>query len=89
MELNMDWPIFRHVERQARRLSDMIERTGADPSRLVRLRHGEAYIEAHTKCIECRHATRCLSWLAAPKRVGECPDFCPNAALLESVKRGF
>ncbi len=83
----MDWPISRHVERQARRLNDMIERTDADPSRLVRLRQGDAYVEAHTKCIECRHATRCLNWLATPKCVGERPDFCPNAALLESVKR--
>lgn len=85
----MDWPLSRHVERQAKRLSDMIERTDADPSRLVRLRQGDAYVEAHTKCIECRQAARCLNWLSGPKRVGERPDFCPNAELLESIKRGF
>ncbi len=87
MEIKMEWPISRHVERQARRLSDMIERTDADPSRLVRLRHGDAYVEARTKCIECRDTMRCLNWLALPKRTGERPDFCPNASLLESVKR--
>ena len=47
----MDWPMFRHVERQATRLADMMQRVEVDTTKLVRQRMGDAYAEARTKCI--------------------------------------
>lgn len=87
MECDMDWPISRHVERQARRFQDMIERTEADPMRLVRLQRGDTFVDAQKRCLECRHAGECLIWLSQPRREGERPAFCPNVSLLESVRR--
>jgi len=83
----MEWPISRQVERQARRFQDMIERTDADPLRLVRLHCGETFADAQRRCLECRHANECLAWLSRPKADGERPGFCPNVFLLESVRR--
>ena len=42
----MTAPIFRQVERQARRMGDLINRLDVDTLKLVRQRHGEAYVEA-------------------------------------------
>ena len=36
----MDWPMFRSVERQARRMADVMERLDVDTSKLVRVRVG-------------------------------------------------
>jgi len=83
----MEWPISRQVERQARRFQDMIERTDADPLRLVRMNGGETFADAQRRCLECRHASECLNWLSRPKADGERPVFCPNVRLLDSVRR--
>ena len=52
----MDWPMFRTVERQAIRMTKMMERLRVDPVKLVRLRRGEAFSEACTKCLHCANA---------------------------------
>jgi len=83
----MDWPMFLSVERQASRLADMMQRLGAEPGRLVRMRAGEAFAEARTKCLHCCNAHDCLLWLDADPRGGEAPQFCPNLALLEECKK--
>ena len=47
----MDWPMYRHVECQANRMIDMIQRLGVDSGKLVRLEQGGAYAEARQKCL--------------------------------------
>ena len=83
----MDWPMFRHVERRATRMADMIQHVAVDTTKLVRLRRGNAYAEARTKCLDCCNSRECLLWLDAYPPSGETPTFCPNFALFESCKR--
>jgi hypothetical protein len=83
----MDWPMFRRVERQARRMHDMMERLDVDPVALARLRHGNAYAEARTRCLFCGTSDKCLRWLDDPEPLRTRPEFCPNLSLFESCKR--
>lgn len=80
----MDWPMCRHVERQASRTQEMTEKLGVDVAKLVRMRAGEAYAEARTKCLRCQNARECLLWLDANPPSGEEPTFCPNLELFEA-----
>ena len=80
------WPVTHHVENRARRLNDVVARVGIDPVQLVRLRQGEAYLEARKICIECHNAITCLKWLETPSETGP-PDFCPNFPLFDRLKR--
>lgn len=83
----MTWPLLRRVERQARRLSEVLKRLGIDEVRLARLRRGRTYADARRRCLECPHERRCGAWLAAvDQRTGE-PEFCPNAGLLRMLRR--
>jgi hypothetical protein len=79
--------MFRHVERQATRMADMIQKVEVDTTKLVRLRVGVAYAEARTNCLQCRNSRECLLWLDAIPASGETPTFCPNFELFESCKR--
>ena len=81
------WPKFRRVERRARRLHEMIERLDVDPVVLARLRQGEAYTEARTRCLLCGTSDKCLRWLEQEGTASKRPDFCPNLALLEACQR--
>ena len=83
----MDWPMYRHVECQANRMIDMIQRLGVDTGKLVRLEQGGAYAEARQKCLNCLSARECLSWLRASPPSGERPLFCANFELLEQCMR--
>jgi hypothetical protein len=87
MEDDMDWPMYRTVERQASRMADMMQRLDTDPVKLVRVRAGEAFADARTRCLQCSSARECLLWLNADPPSGEAPLFCPNLALLESCKK--
>jgi hypothetical protein len=78
--------MFRRVERQARRMHTMMERLDVDPVALSRLRQGDAYCEARTRCLFCGTSERCLRWLDNPA-AGMRPEFCPNLPLFESCKR--
>ena len=82
----MDWPKFRRVERQARRLHEVMERLDVDPGALVRLRHGEAYAEARTRCLFCGTGGKCLRYLDGPRPANR-PEFCPNLSIFEACKR--
>jgi hypothetical protein len=82
----MDWPITRHVERQAVRLHEMMERVGCDPGKLVRLQSGDAYALARQKCLRCSSSRECLLWLEAKTASKERPDFCPNLAVFEQCR---
>jgi len=74
-------PKTRHVERQARRMHEVMERLGVDGGKLARLDHGEAYAEARLKCLDCCESERCLRWLETSPPSGEAPAFCPNLEL--------
>ncbi len=83
----MSAPFFRQVERQARRMGDMIDRLDVDTLELACLRQGDAYVEARTTCFDCANTASCLQWLEASPADAARPTFCPNLALLESCKR--
>jgi hypothetical protein len=77
----------RHVERQATRMNEMMERLDVDPLKLARLRQGDAYLEARTRCLKCADVGECLHWLEHPSATTEGPDFCPNSTLFGTCKR--
>jgi hypothetical protein len=79
--------MFRRVERQARRMHEVMRRMDVDAGRLARLRGGEAYAEARTRCLFCGTSEKCLRWLDDPTQAGRRPEFCPNLSLLEACKR--
>lgn len=81
------WPMARHVERQASRLSEMMERLDVDPVALARLEGGDAFMRARTECLHCRNAAHCLYWLEAQCRDAPLPEFCPNLPLFMRCKR--
>jgi hypothetical protein len=83
----MEWPMFCLVVNRAKRLNDMMERLDVDPLRLVRLRQGDAYAEARDTCLHCHQAMDCVNWIETTPAGSARPEFCPNLALLESVKR--
>lgn len=83
----MRWPMLRHVERQASRMNEMMERMDVDPVQLARLRDGDAYAEARTACLHCINAQDCLLWLDAAQPGAGTPDFCPNTELFKACKR--
>ena len=85
--MDWDWPMFRRVERQAKRLTEMIQRRDVDTGKLVKIGNGFAYAEAREKCLNCRSTRECLAWLDAEPPSSEAPLFCPNFSLFEACKR--
>lgn len=74
----MDWPMHSHVERQAVRMHAMMDRLNVDVPKLARLRCGDAYAEARTRCLLCGTTDKCLRWLDGFGRQDLAPAFCPN-----------
>ena len=83
----MKWARFRRVERQARRMHEMMDRIGVDAGKLVRLNEGRAYAEARTRCLDCCRTQTCLFWLEKPELAADRPEFCPNFELFEAYSR--
>jgi hypothetical protein len=83
----MHSPMARRVERQARRMHDMVRRLDVDAVALVRLRQGDAYAQARSRCLSCGTSDKCLRWLDEPPQTGKKPDFCPNLSLFRACKR--
>lgn len=81
----MRWAISRTVERRATRMHQMMERLSVDARTLVRLRDGDAYAEAHSRCLQCADGGACLLWLdkGGPEAS---PDFCPNLEFFDACK---
>lgn len=79
----MAGPIYRQVERQARRMHDMMDRLDVDAVKLARMDEGRAYAQARTRCFNCRETDKCLEWLDAAETPKERPDFCPNLRLFD------
>jgi hypothetical protein len=68
-------------------MHEMMQRLDVDPARLARLRRGDAYAEAHARCLSCRASETCLRWLDGREEGDRRPQFCPNLALFEDCKR--
>ena len=73
----MRWVIGRTEERRATRMHQMMERLRVDVLALIRLRNGDAYAEARSRCLRCDDSSICLLWLDKG-RLDPGPDFCPN-----------
>lgn len=82
-------PMVRQVERQARRLHDMIKALGVDEIALIREDGGEGYAQAREKCLRCASAGDCLHWLEAHTEGSEqsaIPEYCRNKDLFEKCR---
>lgn len=81
------WPMCNHVERRARRLNDMIERIGANRSRLVRACGGATIAEAAQNCLSCPYPTACFEWVSDRSfDASEPPPFCRNRNLIRRCR---
>ena len=83
----MSMPVYRSVERQATRMHQMMDRLAVDPRALVRLRNGDAYAEARSRCLSCVASESCLRWLDGYVMTGSTPDFCPNLRLFRPCSK--
>jgi hypothetical protein len=82
----MNWPKYRLVERQARRMHDVMEQLDVDPARLARIEEGELYARMRQRCLECAFAEECLNWLDSEDRLTR-PGFCPNLPVFQACRR--
>jgi hypothetical protein len=82
----MDWPMYRRVERQARRMHEVMARLDVDPLALARDRSGDTYAEARRRCLLCGSSDQCLRWLEGTLAKTN-PDFCPNLRILTQHTR--
>jgi hypothetical protein len=57
----------------------MMEHVGVAPVEAVRVDGGLAWLEARTKCLFCRHAGECRSWLEDAKTPTAPAEFCANS----------
>ncbi len=81
----MRWAMRRTEERRATRMHQMMDRLHVDVLALLRLRNGDAYTEARSRCLQCEDSCICLHWLdkGVPKAG---PDFCPNLEFFNACK---
>jgi hypothetical protein len=78
--------MFERVERQSRRLDEMMERLEVNPVRAARRRGGLALAQARSRCLTCTSKHLCRFWLDQAGATPETPEFCPNAVFLESCR---
>jgi hypothetical protein len=76
--------MMHRVEGRARRMHDMLDQLGADRATLARLRGGQAYSEARSRCLFCRTGDICTRWLDQASSTRLRPEFCPNLKLFEA-----
>ncbi len=79
------WPMYRRVERRARRLERVMERAEVDVHALVLDRLGATYAEAFRACLSCGETARCRAWVDHDD--GAPASFCPNWPLLQHFVR--
>lgn len=85
----MSWPMFERVERQSRRLDEMIERLEINPASAARRSGGLALAQARSRCLMCTEPHLCRFWLDQAGGLPATPEFCPNADFLESCRLAF
>ena len=67
-------------------MHQMMQRLKVDVLTLVRLRNGDAYAEARSRCVRCEDSIVCLLWLDRGEGVNPGPDFCPNLEFFNACK---
>lgn len=82
----MEGPMVRQVERRARRFNEMIKALNLDEIELIRQEHGEAYMAARSKCLNCVCPGECLAWVGSQGEKSEAPWYCPNRELFAKCK---
>ncbi len=82
----MELSTQRAVERRAVRMRQMMDRLNVDLVALLRIKDGDAYAEARSKCLLCTQSSQCLRWLDRDSSEDTPPDFCPLFGLLSSCK---
>ena len=87
MGCHMQWPMFRRIEKQARRMREMMARLRVDPVALARARNGNAFAEARNRCVVCGTTEECARYLHKPEGTASVPDFCPNHQLFQSTEK--
>jgi hypothetical protein len=85
--VEMRWWMTRRVERQATRMHEMMERLNVDGAALARVKQGEAYLQARTRCLTCSTSDNCLRWLDSEPTPSRPPDFCPNLRVFEAFRK--
>ena len=85
----MSWPMFERVERQSRRLDEMIERLEINPAAAARRAGGLALAQARSRCLMCTEPHLCRFWLDQAGDSPATPEFCPNADFLKSSRLAF
>ena len=83
----MQWPMFQRIEKQARRMREMMARLRVDPVALARARNGNAFAEARNRCVACGATGECERYLHQPEGLAAPPDFCPNHQLFKSTDK--
>src|SRR5687768_6541554 len=69
------------IQNKARLMGAVLERLRIDPVDAARIRGGSAVAAAWRKCLACRHAKECATWLEPPASISpQAPRFCPNVA---------
>lgn len=76
----MDYPTYarrasEHIDMMAR----MMNKLGVSPVTAVALDGGLGGFAASTRCIFCKKAAACESWLSGEPQPTTPKDFCPNA----------
>ena len=81
----MLWAMRKTEERRAIRMQQMMNRLNVDALVLIRLRNGDAYAEARSRCLGCEDSSLCLVWLDRGQPDSG-PDFCPNLEFFKACK---
>lgn len=74
----------RQIERQARRMGEMIDRLKVDRLKFACSKEGAVYFQARTVCLGCSVTRQCLDWLDLAPADALPPTFCPNYPLFAS-----
>ena len=85
-ERKTKWPMFRRVWRRAELFERMALLLGVNLAVGARLDAGEAIGVATAKCLNCRFAGECRSWMEALEGLPLPPGFCPNRKFFSRCK---
>lgn len=66
-------------------MARMMERIGVEPSDVVCIDGGLAWLEARTRCLFCCHLGTCCDWLVDSDARTTPQEFCANAKLFASL----
>ena len=79
-------PMFSRIFHQAELMDRMMEVVGVNPAVATRVDKGQAWYEARTNCISCRHECECRNWLECSEALPMPPNFCPNVEFFHRCK---